>query len=74
MNTPERQARDLIDQQLARAGWGGPSRLIRKEFRLPGRDEIPDYVLTDAQAQPLAVFEAKHARRDPISRNGHRLR
>jgi type I site-specific restriction endonuclease len=55
---PERQSRELIDQQLARAGWGSASRLIREEFRLPGRepvvgesasqDEIPDYVLTDA--------------------------
>lgn len=73
--SPERQARDLIDQQLARAGWGAPSCRICEEFRLPGRDlalgepahpdEIPDYVLTDAHAQPLAVVEAKHARRDP---------
>lgn len=75
MNPPERQARDLIDQQLARTGWGDLSRLVLEEFRLPGRDlalgqppgpdEIPDYVLTDAHSQPLAIVEAKHARRDP---------
>jgi type I restriction enzyme R subunit len=75
MPTPEAQARESIDAQLARAGWGTQSAHVREEFRLPGRDlavgegsqreEIPDYVLTDAHEKPLAVVEAKHARRDP---------
>lgn len=74
--TPERQARDRIDQQLARAGWSATSRTVWEEFRLPrepfllreqhNNDEIPDYVLTNAHGRPLAVVEAKHSRRDPL--------
>jgi type I restriction enzyme, R subunit len=74
--TPERQARDRIDQQLGRAGWSAALRTVWEEFRLPrvpfllreqyNNDEIPDYVLTNAHGRPLAIVEAKHTRRDPL--------
>jgi len=73
--TPEADARLKIDIQLKAAGWGIASRIIREEFHIPGSayvagegdgsENIPDYVLTDPHEQPLAVVEAKHARRDP---------
>lgn len=70
---PEQHARLQIDEQLARAGWGPQSCKVLEEFRIPGSSqleephhaEIPDYVLTDPHAKPLAIVEAKHARRDP---------
>lgn len=76
--TPEQQARQRIDHQLARAGWGKGSLSFIEEFLLKGaelkdpalpflaRDEFIDYVLLDDTRRPLAIVEAKKSSRDPV--------
>jgi type I restriction enzyme, R subunit len=76
--TPEQQARQRIDNQLARAGWGKGSLSFIEELLLKGSelkepatpflagDEFVDYVLLDADRRPLAIVEAKKSSRDPL--------
>ena len=69
----------LIDHQLARAGWGPGSRSVFEEFiirddsylhdSVPGihlPNEFADYVLPDRLRNPLALVEAKRTSRSPL--------
>jgi type I restriction enzyme R subunit len=66
---------EIIDQQLARAGWGVSSRSMVAEFlvRVSERDEdyahqrgFADYALLGRDGRPIAIVEAKHSSRDAI--------
>jgi len=56
---------ELIDTQLARAGWSTGRRTLVKEFLLKaaetegtyGDDQFADYVLLGTDGKPLAVVE-----------------
>ena len=67
----------LIDQQLARAGWGAVERKIVEEYLLVSSEgeadygqktpEFADYVLLGRDRKPLAVIEAKRTSRDALA-------
>lgn len=75
---PEKPARQRIDDQLARAGWGQGTVKYVEEFLIPGEElrdrsirfaasnEFADYVLLDGLHIPLAVVEAKRTSRSPL--------
>ncbi|SDU40927.1 type I restriction endonuclease subunit R [Desulfobacula phenolica] len=81
MSLTESQARqDLIDIQLAKAGWSMDSYTLIEEFytgsgheiredRTPYKikGEFVDYVLLDRTRKPIAVVEAKKTSRDELS-------
>ena len=81
MSRTEYQTRqELIDSQLAKAGWGATSRSLIEEFyiksdneikdkvgRYAARGEFADYVLLDRNHKPLAIVEAKRTSRDELS-------
>ena len=75
----EKQTRQqLIDEQLARAGWTGVQRKPMEEVALRAKvageplpeygssNEFADYVLFDRGGRPIAVVEAKRTNRSPI--------
>src|SRR5262245_43990053 len=67
----------LINQQLARAGWGMAERTMVEEYLLSIADaetdfgqtsqEFADYVLLGKDGRPLAVIEAKRTSRDALA-------
>lgn len=77
-STPEQQTRQqLIDKQLARAGWAIGSRRVLEELLIEGSPavaempggynrEFADYVLVDKLNRPIAVVEAKRSSRDAL--------
>lgn len=81
MSQTEQQTRqELIDSQLAKAGWGAASCSLIEEFyiksktelsdkigRYAARGEFVDYVLLDRNYKPLAIVEAKRTSRDELS-------
>lgn len=63
---------DLIDQQLAQAGWSKGKRNLIEEVRLksagvPERDLVADYVLMGADSKPIGIVEAKRTSRDELA-------
>jgi len=71
---------ELIDSQLAKAGWAASSRSLIEEFyikpntelsdkigRYESRGEFADYVLLDKNNKPLAIVEAKRTSRDELA-------
>ena len=68
--TPERPALDLIDHQLACAGWGQNLPRVCGELWIKWRDltvaDVPSPigivhdVLIDTEQRPLVAIEAKH--------------
>lgn len=60
----------LIDKQLAQAGWGSSATTTVEAF-IPvineQQDGYADYVLLDQYGKPLAVIEAKKTSRDELS-------
>jgi type I restriction enzyme R subunit len=66
---------DLIDTQLARAGWSKSRRSLLEEFGLkvaePESDyygqQYADYVLLAADGKPIAVVEGKRTSRDELA-------
>src|SRR5262245_35235668 len=81
-NLNEDQTRQqIVDRQLAQAGWGAQERSVLTEFylRAPGgsselkpdyRDYssgFADYVLLGRDGRPIAVVEAKRSSRDAIA-------
>lgn len=66
---------ELIDNQLARAGWTKNRKLLLEEVLLQiaspnspyGQDQFADYVLLGADGKPLAVVEAKRSSRDELA-------
>lgn len=67
--------RELIDSQLARAGWSRNRRTLLEEFLLKaaepesayGNDQFADYVLLGSDGKPIAVVEAKRSSRDELA-------
>lgn len=69
--------RQLIDQQLARAGWGLEDRKLVEEYGITVSEEessygkspqrFADYVLLGRDGKPLAVIEAKRSGRDALA-------
>jgi type I restriction enzyme R subunit len=67
----------LIEQQLARAGWGAAERRLVEEYPLSVAEtepaygqlsqELADYVLLGRDGKPLAVIEAKRTSRDALA-------
>jgi type I restriction enzyme R subunit len=67
----------LIDQQLARAGWGLEDRKLVEEYGITVSEEessygqsphrFADYVLLGRDGRPLAVIEAKRTGRDALA-------
>ena len=76
--TPEQEARQRIDHQLARAGWGKGSLSFIEEFLLTDSElkdpakpfvagnELVDYALPDAARRPFSIVEAKKFSRSPV--------
>jgi type I restriction enzyme R subunit len=66
---------DLIDTQLARAGWSSNRRTLIEEFLLKatepdsayGNEQFADYVLLGSDGKPIAVVEAKRSARDELT-------
>ena len=66
---------ELIDSQLARAGWSRNRRNLVNEFLLQtaeptadyGGEQFADYVLLGSDGKPIAVVEAKRSSRDEIA-------
>jgi type I restriction enzyme R subunit len=66
---------ELIDIQLARAGWSKNRRTLVEEVLLQtadpsgayGNDQFADYVLLGSDQIPLAVVEAKRSSRDELA-------
>lgn len=68
---------EVIDDQLARAGWFVDTQGVSREFVLrdgsqsggPRQtgDDVADYVLKDEDERPLAIVEAKRTSRDSLS-------
>jgi type I restriction enzyme R subunit len=67
---------ELIDTQLARAGWSGSRRTLVEEFLVKqtdpridiGNSQFADYVLLGPDRKPVAVVEAKRTSRCGVSR------
>jgi type I restriction enzyme, R subunit len=66
---------ELIDTQLARAGWSKSRRTLVEEVLLQaaesdgiyGNEQFADYVLLGSDGKPLAVVEAKRSSRDELA-------
>jgi type I restriction enzyme R subunit len=66
---------ELIDSQLAHAGWSHNRRSLIEEFLLKtaesegayGNDQFADYVLLGSDRKPIAVVEAKRSSRDELA-------
>lgn len=66
---------ELIDSQLARAGWSRNRRTLVEEFILKatepdgsyGNEQFADYVLLGSDGKPIAVVEAKRSSRDELA-------
>jgi len=66
---------ELIDTQLARAGWSKQRKMLLEEVLLQvstpdlpyGKDQFADYVLLGSDGKPLAVVEAKRTSRDELA-------
>lgn len=66
---------ELIDTQLARAGWSHNRRTLIEEFLLKvaepdnayGNEQFADYVLLGSDGKPIAVVEAKRSARDELA-------
>ncbi len=66
---------ELIDSQLARAGWSKQRKMLLEEVLLQvstpdqpyGKDQFADYVLLGPDGKPLAVVEAKRTSRDELA-------
>ncbi|MDT4288437.1 type I restriction endonuclease [Methylomonas sp. MO1] len=66
---------DLIDNQLARAGWSKQRKMLLEEVLLQiaapdetyGKYQFADYVLLGSDGKPLAVVEAKRTSRDELA-------
>lgn len=66
---------ELIDSQLARAGWSRNRLNLVNEFLLQtaeptadyGGEQFADYVLLGSDGKPIAVVEAKRSSRDEIA-------
>ncbi len=66
---------ELIDTQLAHAGWSSSRRSLIEEFVLSagspnstyGREQFADYVLLGADGKPIALVEAKRSSRDELA-------
>lgn len=66
---------ELIDTQLARAGWSRNRRTLIEEFLLQatepesayGNEQFADYVLLGSDGKPIAVVEAKRSARDELA-------
>jgi len=66
---------ELIDTQLARAGWSRNRRTLIEEFLLKtgepdstyGNEQFADYVLLGSDGKPIAIVEAKRSARDEIA-------
>lgn len=78
MKTSRNEARtrsEIIDSQLARAGWSKNRRTLIEEFHLKaaelevayGGEQFADYVLLGSDGKPIAVVEAKCSTRDEIA-------
>ncbi|CAH0157352.1 DEAD/DEAH box helicase family protein [Pseudomonas mediterranea] len=79
MTTPshnEAQTRaQVIDSQLAHAGWSQSRRTLVEEFLLKtaelagnyGNEQFADYVLLGSDGNPIAVVEAKRSSRDELA-------
>ncbi|WP_288439099.1 type I restriction endonuclease subunit R [uncultured Pseudomonas sp.] len=79
MTTPSRneaQTRaQVIDSQLAHAGWSQSQRTLVEEFLLKtaepagnyGNEQFADYVLLGSDGNPIAVVEAKRSSRDELA-------
>lgn len=81
MERPSNEAqtrRDLIDRQLAAAGWSVGAKNLFEEFILKRQEpldqayrgkenEYADYVLTDHDQIPIAIVEAKRLERDALA-------
>lgn len=66
---------EIIDSQLAHAGWSRNRRTLIEEFLLQtaergsayGNEQFADYVLLGSDGNPIAVIEAKRSSRDEIA-------
>ncbi len=66
---------ELIDTQLARAGWSKNRKLLLEEVLLQtaepekpyGQEQFADYVLLGPDGKPIAVVEAKRSSRDELA-------
>lgn len=66
---------DIIDSQLAHAGWSRGRRTLVEEYllqtaepeRASGGDQFADYVLLGSDGKPIAVVEAKRSSRDELA-------
>jgi len=77
MTLSESQTRqELIDQQLAKSGWGVKSRKVVEEFLIRVAEKDPewdgqrgfaDYALLGRDGKPIAIVEAKRTGRDEIA-------
>ncbi len=76
MSLTESQTRqNIIDQQLAKAGWGLKSRSLVEEFLIRAAEDDPewreqrgfvDYALLGRDGRPIAIVEAKRSSRNAI--------
>src|SRR3989344_3124735 len=79
MTTPSRNeaqtGAQVIDSQLAHAGWSQSRRTLVEEFLLKtaepagnyGNEQFADYVLLGSDGNPIAVVEAKRSSRDELA-------
>lgn len=66
---------EIIDWQLAHAGWSRNRRTLLEEFLLKvgqsdggyGDEQFADYVLLGSDGKPIAVVEAKRSSRDELA-------
>lgn len=66
---------DLIDSQLAHAGWSNSRRTLIEEFLLKTSEpeskystqQFADYVLLGSDGNPIAIVEAKKSSRDELA-------
>lgn len=66
---------EVIDAQLAHAGWSRNRRTLLEEFLLKtgepdstyGGEQFADYVLLGSDSKPIAVVEAKRSSRDELA-------
>jgi len=76
MSQTESQTRqEIIDRQLAKAGWGVNNRTLVEEYLIrvaEGEEKyyqrgFADYTLLGRDGSPIAVVEAKRSSRDAIA-------
>ncbi|QIR94362.1 DEAD/DEAH box helicase [Vibrio alginolyticus] len=76
MTKSEAQTRtELIDYQLAHAGWSSSRRTLIEEFLLKSSEpesnypdqQFADYVLLGSDGNPIAIVEAKRSSRDELA-------